>query len=47
MMRNGKPIEILSWRTGKVGIVTSWGNICLRELDNRWALLVGTEENHG
>jgi hypothetical protein len=47
MMRNGRPIGVLSWRTRKIGIVTSWENICLRELDKRWAVLMGTEENHG
>jgi len=47
MMRNGKPIGVLSWRTDKVGIITTWENICLRELDKRWARLMGLEGNHG
>jgi hypothetical protein len=41
MMRNGRPIGVLSWKTDKVGIITSWEAIWLRAFDERWALLMG------
>jgi len=43
MMRNGRPIGVLSWKTNRVGIITSWEAIWLRAFDQRWALLMGPD----